>query len=381
VERNRLSTLQELWRPKLVKVGSTGVAVVAGYDAASNQFGFFKIGELLGMSGSLLPWWGWLLILQTIFIYALFEYVRRQFSSGSRLPEGHALTTEDVENIVSRKIGQLNQTATVAEALDLADTRTSAVAVSVSERIDRLDGKVETMGKLASKANELQREQNEFVQTQLAAAVADAKAATDYAQGSIAGVQHILGELRDDQGRAGQDYQAFKKVIERGLKNVWEKLERRCEFIDQGFAAILDRERLLSLADTIESKGEELSAPTRGEPVASWDDWAVHERRWRAALGDWCHLADAYRVGVTERVNDKPEEKYLGRWKADDGLFPDSATIYSYKTFRIILSNFREERKHVESCVRLAAFARPSLKGRFKIPQGEDQTPMSPEGR
>lgn len=32
------------------------------------------------MSGSLLPWWGWLLVLQALFVYGLFEYVRRSVS-------------------------------------------------------------------------------------------------------------------------------------------------------------------------------------------------------------------------------------------------------------------------------------------------------------
>lgn len=39
-----------------------------------------KLGDLLpawaGMTGALLPWWGWLLVLQALFTYALFEYVR-----------------------------------------------------------------------------------------------------------------------------------------------------------------------------------------------------------------------------------------------------------------------------------------------------------------
>ena len=73
---SRLSTLRALWAPKLVKFVFGVVALVASYDSFSSQFRWPKLGDLLGMSGSLLPWWGWLLILQAIFVYALFEYVR-----------------------------------------------------------------------------------------------------------------------------------------------------------------------------------------------------------------------------------------------------------------------------------------------------------------
>jgi hypothetical protein len=77
MSESRLSTIRGLWKPKIVKIGGTLVAALASYDAASNQLGFVKIGEVLGMSGTLLPWWGWLLAVQAVFAYALFEYVRR----------------------------------------------------------------------------------------------------------------------------------------------------------------------------------------------------------------------------------------------------------------------------------------------------------------
>jgi hypothetical protein len=71
------SVLAEVLRPKLVRYGGLLMALVAAWDAISNQFSLPKMGRLLGMSGSLLPWWGWLLILQALFVYGLFEYVRQ----------------------------------------------------------------------------------------------------------------------------------------------------------------------------------------------------------------------------------------------------------------------------------------------------------------
>lgn len=74
---SRLSTLREVWASKIVKLLVGAWALVASYDGVSSQFELPKLGKVVGMSGNLLPWWGWLLILQAIFVYGLFEYVRR----------------------------------------------------------------------------------------------------------------------------------------------------------------------------------------------------------------------------------------------------------------------------------------------------------------
>lgn len=80
----RLQTLWTMAQPRIVFWGGIGIGAVATYDSFSNQFPSWylpKLGNLLpgwsGMTGALLPWWGWLLVLQTVFLYALFEYVRK----------------------------------------------------------------------------------------------------------------------------------------------------------------------------------------------------------------------------------------------------------------------------------------------------------------
>ena len=79
--KGHFELLRALFKPVLVKIGAAVGTGLAIYDSASNQFNLPKLGKLLGMSGSLLPWWGWLLVLQAVFVYALFEYVRRMAPS------------------------------------------------------------------------------------------------------------------------------------------------------------------------------------------------------------------------------------------------------------------------------------------------------------
>lgn len=79
----RLSTLQEMLKPTVVRVGGGALLFLGSYDVLCNQLGLpplkdliSKVAPFVGMTGSLMPWWGWLLILQSLFVYALFEYVR-----------------------------------------------------------------------------------------------------------------------------------------------------------------------------------------------------------------------------------------------------------------------------------------------------------------
>jgi hypothetical protein len=80
----RFTTLREILRPKIIGWGGSLLVVLGFYDLFCSQFGLPPLKEIiswviprLGMTGALMPWWGWFLVLQTVFLYALFEYVRR----------------------------------------------------------------------------------------------------------------------------------------------------------------------------------------------------------------------------------------------------------------------------------------------------------------
>lgn len=368
---SRISTLRAIWAPRLVKVAFGAVALVAGYDSFSSQFGFPKLGTVLGMSGTLLPWWGWLLILQAIFVYALFEYVRRMSPARSQGINSGGLPVLDYTEMDELR-GQL------AEKVDSIFLRIGTVdrdlrneLDTMGDRLEKLDSKAETIEKLALRSNELQSERNDLIGKQIKAAVADAKAANDYVAGSVAAFQHLLGEAREAQAEASKEHASFKVVVERAIENTWRRLDLRCKFIDQGFKAVRDRERLLQLGASIEAVAEELSGPTRGEPLGDHNTWHAKIGGWSRNVETWSRIAEIYRVGVVERVHATPQQEYRGKWTATDNLFPDSVAIHDYKTFRIIYRNFREEREPVERCIELAAFASPSTKGRGDV-DGEE---------
>lgn len=68
----------------------TLTAIVAGYDGFSSQFESFglpKLGEVIGKSGSLMPIWGWLMIVQFALFYGLFEFVRQYVDQPTQAKE------------------------------------------------------------------------------------------------------------------------------------------------------------------------------------------------------------------------------------------------------------------------------------------------------
>lgn len=73
----RLGTLYAISKPPIVRFLFLFWFLFTGYDTVSGQLEWPIVRKLWGVSGSLLPWWGWLLILQAIFVYALFEYMRK----------------------------------------------------------------------------------------------------------------------------------------------------------------------------------------------------------------------------------------------------------------------------------------------------------------
>jgi hypothetical protein len=78
----RFSVLRDIFKPWYVKVGSAvagACALVGGYSGLQSQFPDHLplLQAVVVMTHiTVLPWWGWLLVLQAVFTYGLFEYVR-----------------------------------------------------------------------------------------------------------------------------------------------------------------------------------------------------------------------------------------------------------------------------------------------------------------
>lgn len=129
------------------------VAVIGVYDTVGGQLELPTLRKLFGMSSNLLPWWGWLLILQAFFVVALFEYVRRNIGQGpvvSALPGSSDFSGADTSRgagpedaVLQRQMLALSeriaQTNVVINDFGVEiDTLRKSVAPIIRDRQDRL---------------------------------------------------------------------------------------------------------------------------------------------------------------------------------------------------------------------------------------------------
>lgn len=116
------------WKARLL----VGVPVGAGvYQFGCDQFDWPKLPALWGMTGQLIPWWGWLIVALAGSVFALFEYVRRNINLDSSIEEKIARCPDD-PTIIDLEQRLLNaETAYQKHAKDYEDAS--------SERADLLE--------------------------------------------------------------------------------------------------------------------------------------------------------------------------------------------------------------------------------------------------
>jgi hypothetical protein len=188
------------------------------------------------------------------------------------------------------------------------------------------------------------------------AAKATAQGARDYAEGTNHSVSETLGTLEKEQ-------RLFIQRMETWVGNLRREIRLGFKGVDQGFAAIYARERLLEMAYDLTEVGDRLTAPSRGEALGEWAEWESTAGAWHKAVEAWARLAEKYRVGTVERVFDVPPSEYKKNWRVEDySIFPGHEAIHEYKTLCIISRNFHVERKSVDQYMLSKAFERPSMK-------------------
>jgi hypothetical protein len=106
------SQIRELLRPLWVRVLLPVSLGVGTYDGVSSQFNLPKLSQLFGKTGALLPWWGWLLVIQAVAVAALFDFVRRNVpvivTAVEQTPnQGYLYLDTKLENV--RVDGEINK--------------------------------------------------------------------------------------------------------------------------------------------------------------------------------------------------------------------------------------------------------------------------------
>jgi len=197
--------------------------------------------------------------------------------------------------------------------------------------------------------------------TQIGAAYDDSKLRTDLdSLGNQLANLDARSLANDTALQSGIDKLRAEMIAHQSLGA--EELERRVSDLLLSFEAIEHREKLNGLAIEIEQIVNVLIDPlVKNQPVDAtvYANWCTWEGRWRLKVEEWCAIADHYRDGVFEDVFHCPEERYRDEeaWTISDAQFPaGSNAVHAYKSFCIILDNWRSLRAEIDPYVADAAF-------------------------
>lgn len=320
----------------MVRAIAATAGAVPFYDAASNQFGFPKISALWGMSGDLLPWWGWLLIGQAVFVYALFEYVRR------------GLATPPVQN----------------ENLD-ARLRVLEGSSPDFGHLGVLENAVERLAKLDPRVEALERLQREIIDDYQRMSGLEARF-SDMLDGLKDGIAQKNLSSASNHGVLQDKLSELQKALEAftGRQAALDSLTAddvaiRLKTVFDAIGAIYHRERLIEMADRLEKGAKELQAPTTVKKHYDADEWGVwksHEEAWRRVLEQWCDLADNYVSGLSGKILTVADSHYTTAGVADVGQFPIAEDYIEYKRFCGRLKNWHNWQEEARRAVHQAAF-------------------------
>lgn len=310
---SRTDTLKAFLKPKIVKWGGGLAAVLGVWDALSSQFGLPTLREVFGMSGALLPWWGWLLILQAIFIYALFEYVRANVSDLRATPSPSAAEAATERKKLTIKVEKLE--------IELKEARETIHdnAKEATQTANRL----ELMSKLT---NDMSEQTGKFFTL----------------------LQEQDTDLRNEI-----------RAFQHGEKEISKQLSELTRRVQESFAALQQREFLA----LFESKILECSA-TLYEGLAAgetyndeqWKEWERTHEQWRSFLGRWIDNARFYYAQLETEILRTEDSQYKGEWTVSDSQFPSAEAVRSFKQYRIQQSQWRERRDAVDANIKRVAF-------------------------
>ncbi len=275
------------------------------------------------MSGSLLPWWGWLLILQAIFVYGLFEYVRRQAVSPMTVPslgEVNAVLEHRADRLSSRFTQSVNELlighTKREDGIEALAKRTHAEVAKLQPRVEELHRLVRAV------IDDYQR------MSGLEARFEEGQSRLQTALAPIIALPQMAESLRSDLIVVQRDLEKMEEV-QRGER------DRRLGSL----YALGARERLANLQDQIEHDASSLYDGLKsGETYdqSRWEQWETTHSRWQTSLNEWLDTATWYALAVKERTLTVDENKYGLDWSVLENQFPNAEAVRRFRKFRII---------------------------------------------
>lgn len=318
-----LSTIKHVLRPWRSRVVVAVPSGAAAYQFGCDQFGLPTLPVLWGMTGAGLPWWAWIVVAQSGFVYALFEYVRRRLpdEAWSVIPLVSSTSYDD--SAISARIAELEK---IKRAIIDDYQRMLGLEARVGDQFDQLKRSMQDeFDAVRMRSQVVERKANE------ALGIAE-KLEQVRVDGAINGrdIEKLTGAVKDHRQRAQEAFQALNALATMPL------LESE---IAQNVSYLTDRLR----------GGEAYD-------MQKWQQWENVHSHWRGKLDEWLALGTWYAVAVKERALTVDEDKYGIPLIIPEAFFPNAEAVRRFKKFRIIHEQWEQIIPEVRSGLTQVAF-------------------------
>lgn len=150
------------------------------------------------------------------------------------------------------------------------------------------------------------------------------------------------------------------EITAKAIEELFIKVANRHERVQASFHALEVREQLPVIEAEIMQHADRLIERLRsGEAYnrKKWDEWELIHADWRQKLDEWFEIGTWYGLAVKERVNTFDDKKYATPLVIPDISFPDAEAVRRFKKFLIIYDQWQEIVPEVKRGVDQVAFA------------------------
>lgn len=318
-----LSTIKNVLRPWTSRVVVAVPTGAAAYQFGCDQFGLPTLPVLWGMTGAGLPWWAWIVVAQSGFVYALFEYVRRRLpdEAWSVIPQASNASYDD--SAISSRVAELER---IKRAIIDDYQRMLGLKAQVGDQFDQLKRSM----------------QDEFESIRMASQVIERKA------NEAVGIVEKLEQVRVDGAINARDIEKIAGTVKDHRQRAQEAFHA---------LSVLATMPLLE-SDIAQNVSDLTDRLSRGKvyDTQNWQQWENVHSHWRGKLDEWLALGAWYAVAVKERVNSIDDDKYRLSLAIPEASFPDAEAVRRFKKFVITQAQWEDIREEVKKGLRQVAY-------------------------
>lgn len=170
-------------------------------------------------------------------------------------------------------------------------------------------------------------------------------------------------EIKGRQQRIIDDYQRMLAAATR-FDEAEEAHKGQFDTLFLALQAILAREQILKLTETLHEKGSALAAVLQSDEKLTpeqWQLWLSDKTTFESGLRRWLDIACGWHPQAEARIEAVDPREFIGKvWRDIDQRLPGHDAVITFKTFMLKLRNWRTFEDQVRTVIQVGAFGGPN---------------------